>query len=92
MKSIVLLLLFVGMFMIVNGIYEQKLKSVETKTKIEYRFIPRSYYEEQLSGNADVTNKLGDMWNHASPWFDQMVGSGLDVLKSDVKTDNAPKN
>jgi len=84
-KPIILLLIFVGLFMILNGIYEQKLSAVENKTKIEYRFVPRSYYEEQLSGHAEVTTKLGDMWNHASPWFDQMVGSGLDVLKRDAK-------
>lgn len=83
MKAVILLLMFIGMFMIVNGIYEQKLQAVESKTKIEYRFIPRSYYEEQLSGQSDVTDKMGDMWSRASPWFDQMVGSGLDGLKSD---------
>lgn len=84
MKAFILLLLFVGMFMIMNGIYEQKLKAVQEHKQIEYKFIPRTYYEEQLmSGHGDVTTKMASMFNKASPWFDQTVGSGLDILKND---------
>lgn len=83
MKSLIVLLFFVGMFMITSGIYEQKLKTAETNTKIEYRFVPRTYYEEQMAPSSDLMGKMGDAFDHVSPWFDRNVGAGLDVLKTD---------
>jgi hypothetical protein len=85
MKAIIIMLLFTGMFFILNGIYEQKLKVAEQTSKVEYRFIPRTYYEEQLSNNPDLGNKMADMFNHAAPWFDRVVGSGLDAMRNDDK-------
>lgn len=86
MKPLILLFMFVGMFLIVNGIYEQKLKAAENNKRVEYRFVPRTFYDEQLSYNSgDVTLKTANMFNHASPWFDRNVGAGLDVLKTDAK-------
>jgi hypothetical protein len=86
MKAIIILLFFVGLFFIMNGIYEQKLKATESNKQIEYKFIPRTYYEEQLlSGVGDVTTKMASMFDGAGPWFDQTVGSGLDILKNDLK-------
>jgi hypothetical protein len=34
--------------MYIYGIYEQKYRELRENVKIEYRFIPRSYYDEQL--------------------------------------------
>jgi predicted HAD superfamily phosphohydrolase len=62
MKSLVVLVLFIGLFMITHGVYEQKLKSISEKEKIVYKFIPRTLYEEQL-GNNTVTSKLNSMFN-----------------------------
>ena len=65
----VILILFIGLFFIVNGIYEQKLKSVEENPKIVYKFIPRTYYEEQIFDN-NVTAKMSNMFNdNDQPWF-----------------------
>lgn len=84
MKAFILLLLFIGLFMILNGIYEQKIKAIQEHKQVEYKFVPRTYYEEQLMNSyGDITNKMANMFNKASPWFDQNVGSGLDVLKND---------
>jgi len=48
MKSIVLLLLVIGVMMISIG-YHQKLQETFKKEKIiEYRYIPRSLFEEQI--------------------------------------------
>lgn len=85
MKTIIIILLFIGMFFVVNGVYEQKLKAIEANSKTEYKFIPRTYYEEQLAGQ-DINNKLTSMFDHASPWFDQNVGAGLDVNRTDRQT------
>lgn len=66
--------------MIMTGIYEEKLKIAESNKKIEYRFIPRTYYEEQLS-NSDLTSKMSNMFNYESPWFDRTVGALVDIPK-----------
>lgn len=72
------------MFMVISGIYEQKLKAVTESKTIEYKFIPRTYYDEQLEAQeGQVTRKMASMFDKASPWFDQAVGSGLDMLKTD---------
>ena len=49
MKSIVLLLLVIGIVMISTGYQKSLYQNMENlKTVIEYRFIPRSIYEEQI--------------------------------------------
>jgi hypothetical protein len=53
-----------------HGVYEQKLAAAERKTKIEYRFVPRTYYEEQL-GKADVHGLFKNMFDKESPWYDR---------------------
>ena len=87
MMPIVLLVIFVGMFFIVNGVYEQKLKSVESNPKIEYKFIPRTYYEEQLFDN-NVTEKMSRMFNSSGqPWFMKFEKDGKnDLDKHKVET------
>jgi hypothetical protein len=81
MKALVVLILFIGMFFVIQGIYEEKLKSVTDKKQIEYKFIPRTYYEEQLGDN-DLTSKMAPMFNRESPWFDRNVGMALVQDKS----------
>lgn len=67
MKTVIILVLFIGLFMVTHGIYEQKLKTISEKEKIVYKFVPRTYYEEQLSEN-NVMKKLSSMFNDSSPW------------------------
>lgn len=78
MKTVIILILFVGIFMIVHGIYEQKLKAAESNTKIEYRFIPRTLYEEQMNSD-DLSLKMADIFNKESPWYDRMIGDISDI-------------
>lgn len=78
MKSIIMLCIFIGAFLIMTGVYEEKLKTAENSKKIEYKFIPRSYYEEQTS-NDDLSMKLADTFNYESPWFDRTVGALSDI-------------
>lgn len=78
MNTIVILILFIGLFFIVNGIYEQKIKAVEDNPKIVYKFIPRTYYEEQIFDN-NVTSKMANMFNsNDQPWFMNQI----DIAKS----------
>ena len=66
---IIVLVIFIGMFFILNGVYEQKLKAIENNPKIVYKFIPRTYYEEQLFDNK-VSDKMSKMFNSdGQPWF-----------------------
>ena len=88
MKSIIILLFFVACVLIVIGIYEQKLEIAENNKKIEYRFIPRTYYEEQMGNGADVSEKYGQMFETESPWFDRTVGSLIDIPKPFSSSNN----
>ena len=49
MKSIVMLFFVVGIIMLSIGYQRKILTNTKTKTIVEYRYIPRSIYEEQLS-------------------------------------------
>lgn len=48
MRSLVTLLFIVGLFMVVSGFYEQKVLAAQEQRRVEYRFIPRTTYEEQM--------------------------------------------
>lgn len=66
---------FVGSLLIIIGIYEQKLAIAEKNTKIEYKFIPRTLYEEQLP--LDDTHAgvgFSNVFANESPWFDRTIG------------------
>jgi hypothetical protein len=61
MKSIVLLLLVLGVMMITIG-YHQKLQETFQKEKvIEYRYIPRSLFEEQIQP-VNLQQSFSDMF------------------------------
>lgn len=63
MKHLAIFLLFIGMFLIVHSIYEEKIKRIKQKKKIEYRFIPRTLYEEQMSPDNIPTKKLDKLFS-----------------------------
>ena len=49
MKSFVMLFFLIGIVMLALGYQKKILTNTETKKVIEYRYIPRSLYDEQLS-------------------------------------------
>lgn len=68
MRAWVILLLFIGMFLVVHGIYEEKLEAANKKVRVEYRFIPRSYYEEQLmNAEGTLSAKFKNMFEAENP-------------------------
>ena len=74
MQPLVVLLLFAGMALVMHGIYEEKLRAAERNVRVEYRFLPRTLYEEQME-STDLLGRYGTMFDRASPW-DERNGAG----------------
>jgi hypothetical protein len=72
MKTIILLFLFIGLLFVIHGIYEQKMTFIRDNTRVEYRFIPRTYYEEQLNKNPTVLSNFKNMFQN-DLWIDRHV-------------------
>jgi hypothetical protein len=68
MQSLVLVLLVIGLIMMALGYQKKLLKNMETKTVIEYRFIPRSIYEEQF-GPVKLESSFQDMFEKQDVFF-----------------------
>jgi hypothetical protein len=85
MKSFILFLFFLGVVLLIHGIYEQKYKSLSDNVRIEYRFIPRTFYEEQLAENPVVASTFKNMFQKESPWFERNV-----TLPNPLKDVGAP--
>jgi hypothetical protein len=69
MKSIVMFFFVVGIVMLALGYQKQLLTTSTTKTIIEYRFIPRSLYEEQLQP-INLAKSFNDMFERQDVFFD----------------------
>lgn len=73
MHAIIFFMIVIGAFMIMHGIYEQKYNAIMKNRRIEYRFLPRTYYEEQIA-ETDVASKFKNVFNKGvDPWFDRNV-------------------
>lgn len=57
MNTIVFLLLLLGMYLLLTGIYHDKLNKVMKEKNIQHVFIPRSDYEEQFDAQ-QINKKL----------------------------------
>lgn len=71
MNILIIFLIFIGSFLILQGVYEEKIKTIEQNKKIEYKFIPRTYYEEQLA-ESQLSSQLESMFNYDSPWSNRV--------------------
>lgn len=72
MYSIILFLFFLGIFIIIHNIYDQKYNALKKNIRVEYRFIPRTYYEEQIN-NSNISALYKNMFDKESPWFEDNV-------------------
>lgn len=72
MRSFVIFFFCLGLFMIINGIYEQKYQALKKNIHVEYRFIPKTYLEEQLA-NSNVSGLFKNDFTKADPWFERNV-------------------
>ena len=68
MQSLVVVLLVIGLIMMALGYQKKLLNNTETKTVIEYRFIPRSIYEDQF-GPVKLESSFQDMFEKQDVFF-----------------------
>lgn len=54
--------------MVTISYHQELIKNAKTKTIIEYRYLPRSFYEEQLQPS-DVHRTFNEMFNKDSIFF-----------------------
>ena len=66
MKAFVILLLFIGIVFIIIG-YVNQLKQCPP-TKVEYRYIPRTFEEEQ-NDPVKVSQLFRNMFERPTPWI-----------------------
>jgi hypothetical protein len=63
------MILFIGIILVIQGIYDEKIQDLQKKTKVEYRFIPRSYYDEQIFSDqfsskfSNIFDEEQDKWS-----------------------------
>ena len=60
MKSFALFVLIIGVVFVVMGYTEMEMASKKSKKEIEYRFVPRSVYDE--IGTIEVSDKYNDLF------------------------------
>ena len=56
MNIIILSCLFISMFLLVSGIYEEKLNDLKNKHKIKYEYIPAPSFDMMLKESNEVIN------------------------------------
>jgi hypothetical protein len=83
MKSIILILLLLGIILMVKG-YAENYKNCPLP-KIEYRYIPRNFYEEQITEN-NLKSLYSDMFNKQDSWSKYPVGDADIINKVDNNT------
>jgi hypothetical protein len=67
MKAIAVFLLFIGMFLVVQGYYQQASKC--PTPMVEVKYIPRSMYEEQLSDEQKLQVHFKSLFEDVTPWI-----------------------
>jgi hypothetical protein len=71
MRALVILMLFAGLALVIHSVYEEKLERARRNVRVEYRFLPRTLYEEQLAQSTDLLGtdgKMSNMFSRATPW------------------------
>lgn len=72
MKALAMFFMFLGILLVVHNIYEEKYEKLKKNVRIEYRFIPRTYYEEQITANPEIAARFKNMFEKDS-WIDRNV-------------------
>lgn len=66
MKNILLFVFIIGTFMVLFGYTKSYQKCPEPQ--IEYRYIPRSFYDEQMSP-PNIFKSFNGLFNNKDTWF-----------------------
>lgn len=67
-KTIIMLIIFFGILLVVIDIVRIQAGLVDKKPKIIYRYIPRTFEEEQLDPVA-ISDIFETMFSQPSPWI-----------------------
>ena len=68
MKSLSLFVLMLGIIMVTVGYMDKKVKTTEKEKQIEYRFVPRSIYDEQIQP-INLSDTFSTMFSDIDPIF-----------------------
>jgi hypothetical protein len=66
MKSIIILIFLIGISMVLVGYTRQY--TFCPNPRIEYRYIPRTFFDEQLS-SGNVLKQFSSMFERQNPWI-----------------------
>lgn len=66
-KALVIIIIFVGLTMIIMDVARINAGLIDKEPKIIYRYVPRTFEEEQLDP-VFVTDIFGVMFENPSPW------------------------
>ena len=69
MKSLSLLVLILGIVFITVGYMDNKVKENQSEKIIEYRFVPRSIYDEQIKPT-DLNDTFSTMFSDIDPIYE----------------------
>lgn len=69
MKSLSLFILMIGIIMITVGYMDNKIKEVKQEKKIEYRFVPRTIYDDQIKP-VNLSDTFSSMFSDIDPIFE----------------------
>lgn len=67
-KSLLLLIIFIGMLLVIVEIVRVMKDSEKIKEKTEYRYIPRTFEEETVEP-VYVSEIFGSLFKNPSPWI-----------------------
>lgn len=67
-KSIILLILFVGILFVTIETVKMYVNSLKVQPKVEYRYIPRTFKEEEEAPTY-VSEVFDTMFSQPSPWI-----------------------
>jgi hypothetical protein len=68
MKAISVFLLFLGTLLVLQGYYEQKLKTSCPPARTEVKVVPMSIYEEQMKPQESLTQFYKSMFESSTEW------------------------
>ncbi len=72
MKLFICLILFSGILMVIQGIHNDQMKMIKERVKVEYRFVPRSYYDEMLF-DKQFASLTDDLYNNDDQWYTRNI-------------------
>lgn len=78
MQLIVFVFLLIGIIMVIYGIYDEKYQAIKDDVRVEYRFVPRSYYDEQLF-DSQFKDKVSSIFNEDDEWYSRTNGRNMNI-------------